>query len=224
MDATTTLQQGLACLPVTRRAILLALKQSGEARAEEIASQVGITVSAVRQHLAGLLANKLVSYREAKGEPGRPKHFYFLATAGEALFPKSYSELLAELLGYLEEASPALVIQAFERRRQRRVEAALGRLDGRPFAERVAELARILDEEGYLAEFEVLPSGGFRLTQHNCPVLEVAQRFRLACQSEVRFLSAALPDAEIRQTATILAGKHVCSYIVCQRPGASGCH
>jgi predicted ArsR family transcriptional regulator len=224
MTASATMQQRLASLPVTRRAILLALKKSGELRAEEIASQVGITVSAVRQHLVGLLANNLVSYREAKGEPGRPKHFYFLGPAGEALFPKSYSELLAELLGYVEEESPALVMQAFERRRQRRVEAALGRLDGRPFAERVDELARILDEEGYLAEFEALPSGEYRLTQHNCPVLDVARRFRLACQSEVKFLVAALPDAEVRQTANMLAGKHVCSYIVRQRPSTNGRH
>src|SRR5207244_10122645 len=44
----------LASVPSTRRRILVALKKRGEAGAEDLAGSLGITVSAVRQHLAGL--------------------------------------------------------------------------------------------------------------------------------------------------------------------------
>ena len=39
----------------SRRGILMALKKRGRARAEELAEVLGITASAVRQHLTGLL-------------------------------------------------------------------------------------------------------------------------------------------------------------------------
>ncbi|HKG02618.1 MAG TPA: helix-turn-helix domain-containing protein, partial [Conexibacter sp.] len=49
----------LAELPATRRALLIALRKRGEARAEELAEQLDVTVSAVRQHLQGLAAADL---------------------------------------------------------------------------------------------------------------------------------------------------------------------
>ena len=44
----------LDTLPATRRALLEVLKRQGRARADELAAALGITVSAVRQHLAAL--------------------------------------------------------------------------------------------------------------------------------------------------------------------------
>src|SRR5690554_3578114 len=68
----------LATLPATRREILQTIKRHGEARAEDIASELGITVSGVRQHLTGLEAMALVEHRELKSGPGRPRFLYRL--------------------------------------------------------------------------------------------------------------------------------------------------
>ena len=121
---------------------------------DELAEALGITVSAVRQHLQTLAAAELVSHREQRGTPGRPKHAYRLSEAGEALFPRAYGALANELLDYLAAED---VERLFDQRRARRAADARARLEGKPLAERVAELARILDEEGYLAEHEAMP-------------------------------------------------------------------
>jgi DeoR family transcriptional regulator, suf operon transcriptional repressor len=204
----------LAGLPATRRAILVALKKRGEAGVDELASGLGITVSAVRQHLTGLAAAGFVAHRRAKAGPGRPRHVYRLSGAAEGLFPRRYGELANELLSYVEDEDPEVLERIFERRRRRRVQGAIARLDGKGFAERVAELARILDEDGYLADFEALPDGSFRITEHNCAVLGVARRWGLACTTEIDFLREALPDAQIERVAHMIAGGHVCRYEV----------
>jgi DeoR family suf operon transcriptional repressor len=204
----------LATLPATRRALLIELKREGEARAEALAAALGITVSAVRQHLTALAGEGLVAHREVKDGPGRPKHVYHLAPAAEHLFPKTYGELATELLDHLQAEDPGLVERLFERRRRRRAAAAKARLAGKPFGDRVAELARILDDDGYLADFEALPDGGFRITEHNCAVLDVARRVGHAGTSELAFLRAALPDARVERVQHIVAGAHVCSYEV----------
>ena len=205
----------LASLPSTRRAIVVSLKKRGEARAEELAGDLRITASAVRQHLSGLLANGFVGHREVKGGPGRPKHLYSLTPAAEALFPKSYSDLTNEVLAIVEDEDPDLLDRVFERRRDRRIVLAQLRLEDKvDYADKVAEVSRILDEDGYLAGWEQLEDGTFRITEHNCAVLGVAQRYGQACSSEIEFLRAILPGATVERTSHMMAGAHRCAYLV----------
>jgi len=196
--------------------LLLALKQAGEAGADELAEILAVTVSAVRQQLDGLMAEGLVASRPQARGRGRPTHLYSLTRAAEPLFPKAYGGLTNELLGYVGDTDPALVDELFDRRRQRRYEGARDRLAplGPDFEARVAELARILDEDGYLAGFEALPDGTFRIVEHNCAVLDVAERYGQACSSEIAFLRQALPDARIERVSHMIAGAHSCAYSV----------
>jgi DeoR family suf operon transcriptional repressor len=198
----------------TRRTMLEALKKHGELSVEALADALQVTPSAIRQQLAGMKADGLVSFRERKGGPGRPRHLYRLTETSEALFPKTYSELTNELLDYVGDADPALVDRLFERRRRRRAEGARARLAGKPFGERVAELARILDEDGYLADFEQVDGGTWRIVEHNCAILGVATRYGQACSSEIGFLRDVMPDAHIERVAHLIGGAHQCAYEV----------
>jgi DeoR family transcriptional regulator, suf operon transcriptional repressor len=201
--------------------LVTALKHAGEATADELAAQLGVTVSAVRQQLDSLCAEGLVAFRAHVRGRGRPAHVYRLTRAAEPLFPKTYGGLTNELLGYVAETDPHLVDDLFDRRRQRRLEAAEARIEaaGPTLTARVAELARILDEDGYLASFEPLPGGSFRIVEHNCAVLDVAERYGQACSSEIAFLRQALPDARIERVSHMIAGGHACAYEV--RPVAT---
>jgi len=205
-------------LPPGRRAVLSTLKARGEASAEEVAQVLGVTVGAVRQHLAPLEAEGLVAHRDERPGPGRPRRRYCLAPAAEALWPKRYGQLANQLLSFMEDAGPELVDQAFEQRRRARVTRALERLGDLPFADRVRELTSILDDDGYLASWERVAEDCWRVVEHNCAVLDVAQRYRSACSSELSFLQEAMPDARIERVAHMMAGAHVCAYEV--RPAA----
>ena len=203
----------LANLPAARRAVLLALKTRGETTAEQLARDLGVTVGAVRQQLGPLSEERLVAWRdERKGSTGRPRRWYCLAPAAESFFPKRYGQLTNQLLGFIEETEPKLVARAFdERARQRRARAEV-RLAGRDFEDQVRELARILDEDGYLADCSPGPDGSWRISELNCAILDVARHHREACGSELAFLRAVLPDATVERVTHILSGGHSCSY------------
>lgn len=190
-------------------------------RVEALAAAVGVTVSGARQHLNALERDGLVAYREAREGPGRPRFHYRLTAAADALYPRAYAELTNELLEYVEDSDPELLASLFARRGRRRLERARARLAGLPdLGARVAEMARILDEDGYLAASEAAPDGSFRLTEHNCAVLGVAMRYGHACSSEIEFIRAALPDAEVERVAHMVAGAFVCAYSI--RPTGQG--
>lgn len=214
MDAT---HPGLIQLPATRREMLVFLKRKGEATAEAMAEAAGITASGARQHLVALERDGLVAHTERREGAGRPKFLYYLAPPGESLFARRYAALTNELLGYVEDEDGALLARVFERRGQRRLAEAQARLVGLPLPEKVAALARILDEDGYLADCESLPDGTYRITEHNCAVLQVALRHGHACGTELDFLRAALPDAEVTRVAHMVAGGHVCAYHIVPR-------
>jgi DeoR family transcriptional regulator, suf operon transcriptional repressor len=206
--------------PGTRRAILMTLKKQGEARAEELAALLDITPSAVRQQLTGLVGDGLIGYRELRVGPGRPKHVYHLTPAADGLFPKTYSELTNELLDYVGTVKPGMVDELFEMRRRRRVEGAAARLAGKSFDERVCELTKILDEDGYLADYERQDDGTWRIVEHNCAILGVAAKYGQACSSEIGFLREALPEADIERVHHMMAGAHMCAYEIRERTPA----
>jgi DeoR family suf operon transcriptional repressor len=211
---TTTLYPAAAALPDARHQILKHIKTQGEAGAESIAAALGITVSGARQHLTAIERDGLITHRDQRDGPGRPRHLYALTAAGDALFPRAYAELTNELLEYVDDEDPQLLARIFARRARRRLEQARARTQGHPFAEKVAIIARILDEDGYLADFAERDDGTFVISEHNCAVLSVAQRYSLACSSELEFLSQALPEAEVERIAHRIGGAHVCAYHV----------
>jgi DeoR family suf operon transcriptional repressor len=202
-------------LPSARRSLVTAIKHEGEIRAEDLAAALGITPSAVRQHLSALERDGLVTHREVRQGPGRPKHLFRLTSRADALFPRAYGELADELLGYLGEDEPDAVERAFERRRARRVRNARARLERcSDLAGRVVELGRILDEDGYVAEVVDDPEGGWRIIERNCAIFTVAQRYGAACGTELEFIREVLPDAEVERISHMVAGAHNCAYRV----------
>jgi DeoR family suf operon transcriptional repressor len=207
-----TAHPALAALPATRRAVLNALKKRGEMTAEELADLLEMTVSGVRQQLAGLQKDGLVAFEEVRAGPGRPRHHYRLTPAADGLYPRAYAELTNELLEYVEDADPKLVEAIFDRRRERRIAAGRARLDGLAFDDQVAELARILDEDGYLADWSRQDDGTYLVTERNCAIFGVALRYGQACGSELEFIRAVLSDARVERIAHMVAGAHTCSY------------
>jgi DeoR family transcriptional regulator, suf operon transcriptional repressor len=198
----------------TRRAVLVTLKRYGVMRASVLASELGITVAAVRQQLGRLEEDGLVTYSSDPDGRGRPAHRYELSTSAEALFPKRYGDLTTELLGYLGGPDSEEVSSLFEQRGRRRLHDAESRLAGLTLDEQVSELTRILDEDGYLADICRLDDGGWRITEHNCAILSVATGYRQACTSELAFIRDALPGGHVERVAHLLDGAHVCSYEV----------
>lgn len=218
MDTATDRNKALSSLPESRRRILEHVKRHGEAEAEAIAAEIGVTLSGARQHLIALERDGLLQHRSARGGPGRPKHVFALTATGDALFPRAYAELTNELLEYVADEDPELLERIFDRRAQRRLQRTRERTVGLPFPDQVRVVAEVLDEDGYLADFTRRDDGSFIITEHNCAVLGVALRYQHACSSELTYLQAALPAAEVSRIAHRINGGHVCAYLVMPRP------
>ena len=205
-------QSSLVTLSSARGHVLDAVKRRGESSADEVAKSLGITPSAVRQHLATLKSGGLVASRQERGRSGRPTDLYHTTELGETLFggPSSV-DLTVDLLGFVEDEDPELIERVFERRRRERVEQCRSELAAKSLVAKVTGLAEILDAEGYMANVEHL-SDGYRLSLHRCAIWAVANRFGSACTSELEFLGQVVPEADITRVAHKVEGGFVCSF------------
>jgi DeoR family suf operon transcriptional repressor len=208
----------LQALSPTRRRLLDRLKADGDATASDLALGLDLTASGVRQHLDALLEEGLVvpvGHDRGKGGAaarGRPRRRWKLSVAADALYPRAYADLTNELLGYVEGSDPELVDAIFRQRRDRRIRNASDRLEGLAFDDRIAELARILDEDGYLADWSRAEDGSFVVTERNCAIVGVAERYGQACASEMEFIRAVLPEARVERVTHIVSGGLHCTY------------
>jgi DeoR family suf operon transcriptional repressor len=207
-----------APLPAGRREVLYAVRRRGEATAEQVAEQLGMTASGARQHLTALVESGLVETEEqAATAPrrGRRTLLYSTTPAADGYFPKAYGELTNELLGYVGDTDPALLDALFAKRREARIANATARLaTRRTLASRVAELTKILDEDGYVATSTRVDTGVYRNVEHNSAIWAVAQKYGQACTSELDFIRAVLPDATVERVQHMVAGNRHCAYEV----------
>ncbi|MCD9622825.1 helix-turn-helix transcriptional regulator [Rhabdothermincola salaria] len=205
----------------TQRRVLVALKRRGDATADELASALDISASAVRQHLSALRSAGLIAARPDRGHPGRPADRYHATELTESLFVGTQGSLSIELLEHVEEEDPELVGRVFERRRHRLVEEARERLQGKPVDEQVAVLSDLLDSQGFLADADALSDTRYRINLHSCAIWPVANRYRQACTAELDFIRDLIPGATVERVTHKTEGAHTCTYEITLEEGIS---
>lgn len=196
----------------TQRRVLAALKRRGDATADELATALEISASAVRQHFSALRSAGYIAARQERGHTGRPADRYHATDLAEPLFVATDGSLSIELLEHIEEEDPALVNRVFERRRRRLVDEAKDRMEGKPIDERVTVLTGLLDSQGYLADSDTLSGTRFRINLHSCAIWAVANRYQQACTAELDFIRDLIPDATVERVTLKTAGAHTCAY------------
>ena len=196
-----------------RGEILIALKTAQPLTAKELGEKFGVTPNALRRHLKELESEGVVRYQREIHGVGGPVFAFSLTDAGEALFPRAYEKALAEVLDLVrEQQGEEGLVQLFQRRWDDIARVARPELERLPVEQRATRLAELLTSLGYMAEAHIdgaLPV----LTEHNCAIRLIAERFPEVCAAEERFI-ADLLGAPVTRQAHIAKGANCCEYCV----------
>ena len=200
----------------TARKILFYLKTKGPQTAAELARRLGVTPMGARLHLHELEAAGDVAYADERRRVGRPARVWRLTEAAGARFPESHAELS---VGIIEAARAAFGAAGLERlvaeRARRQAGAYRAKLPprGAPLERRVAALAAIRRDEGYMAEWSREPGGALLLVENNCAICAAARACQGLCGGELDLFRAVLgPRVAVERTEHILSGARRCAY------------
>ncbi len=195
----------------TRNKIMQMLKTSGELTTKEITDQLGITGMAVRRHISILEKDNLIISTTVRLPMGRPAAVYRLTDEAEDYFPKKYHAVALDLLAELEgEAGENMVNRLFDLRKSTLMQRYESKMANKDLEHKVAVLSDIQNENGYMATWE--KSGEeFILTEYNCPISQVANKYNHACHCELNLFESLL-GAQVSRTDCLAKGDKKCVY------------
>jgi DeoR family transcriptional regulator, suf operon transcriptional repressor len=166
------------------RGRIVNLLRTGGLTADDLASQLGLTRSAVRAQLTGMERDGVI--KRAGQRPGttRPSHMFELTPELEQLLSKAYVPLLTSLIETFANALPTDQVEAIFRQAGRSLAAAL--LRGRPpsglLESRVAVASEMMNEQlGALTRVE--KNGRYVIRGGGCPLAALTGKHVEVCQA-----------------------------------------
>ncbi|MFQ5815470.1 MAG: helix-turn-helix transcriptional regulator [Candidatus Hydrothermarchaeaceae archaeon] len=181
---------------------------------DELCEKLGISPTAVRQHLESLAAGGHVVRISVKQERGRPKFVYSLTEKGEATLPKAYQEFLERLMDeLLEYEGIAGIKRLLTRAAKRNAVRYKDRFEGKALEEKVELLGEILNEIGAHAEIKK-SDGKFEIDVYNCLLSNVAKKYDpVICEYDATLLETLL-GRRIKKIRSKTKGEKCCSFEV----------
>ena len=189
------------------------LRNKSGAPVDELTRALGVTRTAVRQHLASLMRDGLVAPAETRPTGGRPEQLFVLTDEGKEAFPRHYSwfaQLLIEAMTKehgatglrvrLGRIASAVVVQL--RAREPRKENA---------RQRVEKLATLMDELGYDARMAKDVGGTLAIDADNCVFHELAMKNPEICQFDLALLGG-YSGSKVELHECMARGGHVCRF------------
>jgi predicted ArsR family transcriptional regulator len=204
----------------SKKKLLYYLKVMQQAGLEELANVMKVSRMAVHKHLRLLQQRGLVEAVEKRGHVGRPRMMYQLTSQSKTVFPKSYSAIATHALDFIERnMGKEAVKKVLHERQSELFDQYYKRFKYLDFDKQVKELARIRDEEGYIAESKKETksgSGKYVLLEYNCPIIHIAEKHWEACSTETELFEKLL-GADIETTHRAAKGDLICKFIIKQR-------
>jgi len=199
----------------TKDKILHLLKKEAFLTVNDLTERLDITHMAVRKHLAGLEKDGMILSKETKQAMGRPLQVYFLSDKAENFFPKNYEGLSIEFLHDIQALyGEDSIQQLFTKREERLIQEYSTRMHGKDPLEKVNEMAKIQNEKGYMAELFQIDEHTYELLEYNCPLLEIAKEFKIACRCETAMLQKVLETDNVQRSCCRTDGDSYCKFVV----------
>ena len=208
-------------MQTTKSQILGLLKRSCGSTVEELASSLSLARMTVRQHLATLERDDLVTAREVRRATGRPHFLYTLTDKGEETFPKRYDRLADMIIdevallegSEIEGLSPAEKKNLLFRKLARRIAAQYAsRVEGKRLEEQVQTVTEILQSESGFAEWRKVEHG-FEILDYNCVYRKVVESQDDLCAWHLELLNQLL-GGQVRASGFQSKGGDLCRFVV----------
>ena len=169
-------------LDSSRGRIVTLLRGAGGLTADDIASKLGLTRSAVRAQLTGMERDGVV--RRAGQRPGttRPSHVFELTPEVEQLLSSAYIPLLTNLIDTFADGLPTNQVETILRQAGKRLAGDLsrGKRRARSLGSRVAMVSEMMNEQlGALTHVE--GNGGYIIRGMGCPLAALTGKHPGVC-------------------------------------------
>lgn len=211
-------QSALRVLGERQQDLLQLLQRHKEGRtADEIAEDLGITRTAVRQHLAALERDRYVARGAPRRTAGRPGFVYELTREGRELFPRRYSWFSSLLLEALQQQHGKDGLVEYLRNLASTLAARAAAASGQRPDQRVRTLATLMNELGYDAEAGKDGERGIEIRAYNCVYHHLAEEYPALCAFDVELIRG-ISGRDVEHVECMVRGGRCCRFRLISSP------
>lgn len=176
----------------SRKGMLDILKKE-DCSIKELCEKLGLSPTAVRQHITILERDALVKKKTIKEKMGRPKYVYSLTEKADQLFPKGYDNFLEWILEEIIEFKGYNgAMDMMERIAKKNASRYKPLFQEKNLIERLEQLVNLLNEFGAYAEYSK-EKDNFVLKTFNCIFSKPAIKFNpIICRYDMVFFESFL--------------------------------
>ena len=190
------------------------IQRNGSATIKDLEQLLGITTTAVRQHLNTLQNEGYIERRTVHTGVGRPHHAYGVTAKAQEIFACHCDDLALTLLEEVfalegVDRTNLLLSRVSNRLANKYQQSVRSEL----LVERVDELAGALYQRGVLTDVKAEDNDTFILHTYNCPYHELAQDHREICEMDEAMLRQVL-GSDVNLTNCMMDGHQGCSFLV----------
>lgn len=195
------------------RPLLDLIRRRGPLTVAAMATELGVTPTAVRNRLVRLRGSGLVERRAEHGGRGRPRHVYQASVEAHRRLGQNYADLAValweELMRNVEDRKLRRVL--FARITDRLADLYRAEVRGRGWQERLEQLGTVLHGRGVETEVAQRDDAMPVLELHSCPYFELAEADRDICSLERKMFEKVLGRA-LRLSQCRLDGHRSCDF------------
>ncbi|MGZ8153273.1 MAG: helix-turn-helix transcriptional regulator [Methylovulum sp.] len=180
---------------------------------DEIAQALGISRTAVQQHLTTLERDGFIQAGELNKTAGRPVRAFILTEAGINSFPKQYAWFSELILTDLKEEMGSAAFQRYLHKLGKSLsQSLLPGFAGKQPEQRIEELVKVMDSLGFQAKAVKTPGSDEQTIEAcNCIYHDLAQKHEEICEFD-RTLISSLLEKDIEHVECMATGGAICSF------------
>jgi predicted ArsR family transcriptional regulator len=196
-----------------RLEILNSLKRSKGMSVNELVAKMGMSYMGIKQHCLTLQRDGYLDTWRRPQKMGRPEMVYRLTSRTHDLFQTDSNRLTLDLLKSAQEiyggnAPEKLLYNVFARK----TAELKAKVKGATVLERAKWLARVRDNEGYMAQFvSDSKQGGPQILECHSPIMNLLDQYPIVGRLEQDMFEAVL-GTKVRRGETRSSGLYECAF------------
>ena len=196
------------------RQIIDFLQRNGSATIKDLEQLLGVTTTAVRQHINTLLGEGYIRRNTVHAGVGRPHHAYAITEKARELFACHCDDLALTLLQEVFALEgPDRTQELLGRVGDRLAHRYSGSVRSLGLRDRVSEMALALEQRGVLTDIVRDDADTILLSAYNCPFHELAQEHREICEMDEKMMRTVLGH-DVQLSSCIMDGQSRCTFVV----------
>jgi predicted ArsR family transcriptional regulator len=197
------------------RPLLDLIRRKGPLAVSDMAHELGVTATAIRNRLSRLVGSGLVERRAEHGKRGRPRHTYRASVEAHKRLGQNYADLALVLWDEVMQTVGDRKLRRliFTRITDRLADLYRSQMRDDSWEKRLVQLESMLHERGIEAEVAAPQADGHLpfLRQHSCPYFELAEADSAICALERQMLEKVL-GRDLRLSQCRLDGGRSCDF------------